>query len=478
MSVPEPQDLKMPLQHDSARKLHPQAWKIMGVVMLAPFMTQIDSTVVNVSLSAIEQDLHSTISTAQWIISGYLLALALVLPLNAWLVDRFGAKKLYLFCFSSFTLASFLCGAAQSMPQLISARIVQGLAGGLLVPLTQFMLAQIAGRHMARVVGYALAPALLAPLFGPALAGALLKYASWPWLFYINVPVGIFAVALAALVIPPDLTVLTRRPFDFVGFFLLSPGLSCLLYGFVQTAHQDSRRTGVWFLMGGACLLGAFLKRALKKKAAALIDTDLFKIRTFFVAAATQFLMNGIMFCAQFLIPLYFISGVGLSASNAGWILSTMGIGMLCVYPLMGRLTDRFGCRLVACTGVFINLLGSLVFLGMAHFRYWQSLALVALLFRGIGQGAAGIPAIAAAYAAVPKIKLSFAATSLNIIQRLGGPMLTTTLALVVSFSVHPSDLITRATQFQIPFLVLIFFQLLALGSASQLPKEIIHFDT
>jgi MFS family permease len=151
--------------------LEPGVWKIIAVAILAPFMSNMNSTVVNVSLSFIKQELRSSIASAQWVVSGYLLALALMLPLNGWLVGRLGAKRLYLICFSSFTLASFLCGAATTMPELIGARLIQGMAGGLLAPLTQLMVARVAGRQFARVLGYAVVPILLAPLAGPILAG-------------------------------------------------------------------------------------------------------------------------------------------------------------------------------------------------------------------------------------------------------------------------------------------------------------------
>ena len=126
-------------------RLDPKIWKVVAVVLLGPFMTQLDSTVVNVSLSTIRDDLNSTISAAQWIISAYLLTMALMLPLNGWLVDRIGAKRLYLGCFSLFTMASLFCGLASTMDQLIYARILQGVAGGLLAPMTQLMIARVAG---------------------------------------------------------------------------------------------------------------------------------------------------------------------------------------------------------------------------------------------------------------------------------------------------------------------------------------------
>jgi len=254
-------------------------------------MSQMDSTVVNVSLSFIKQELRSTIAAAQWVVSGYLLALALMLPLNAWLVARLGAKRLYLICFSSFTLASFLCGAATTMPELIGARLIQGMAGGLLAPLVQLMVARLAGRQFARVLGYAAVPILLAPLAGPILAGTILKYLGWPWLFYINLPVGILAVVLAAWILPRDKPATQKRPFDLTGFLIISPGLVCLLYGLEQLSHGDIR-----VLVLGLVLLGVFLRHAHRKKSKALIDIELFKIRDFSIAATTQFLAVGIIY--------------------------------------------------------------------------------------------------------------------------------------------------------------------------------------
>src|ERR1700722_912796 len=137
----------------SEAKLDPAILRVMAVVLLGPFMSSVDSTVVNVSLSAIRDDLHSTTESAQWIVSAYLLALALMLPLNGWLVDRIGAKRLYLGCFTLFTVASMACGAARSIPVLIGARVFQGMAGGLLAPLTQLMVARVAGKQRARVLG-------------------------------------------------------------------------------------------------------------------------------------------------------------------------------------------------------------------------------------------------------------------------------------------------------------------------------------
>jgi MFS family permease len=152
-----------------------------------------------------------------------------MLPLNAWLVARLGAKRLYLICFCSFTLASFLWGVATTMPELIGARLIQGMAGGLLAPLTQLMVARVAGRQFARVLGYAVVPVLLAPLGGPDLAGTILKYLGWPWHFYVNLPVGILAVVLAAWILPHDKPATQERPFDLTGFLMISPAFTTVV---------------------------------------------------------------------------------------------------------------------------------------------------------------------------------------------------------------------------------------------------------
>ncbi|HTF65385.1 MAG TPA: MFS transporter, partial [Edaphobacter sp.] len=175
-------------------RLDPAIWKIASVAILGSFLSQLDATVVNVSLSSLAAELRSSLTVIQWVTSGYLLALALMLPLNGWLVDRIGARRLYLWCFSAFTLSSVLCGMAWSAHSLIAFRVLQGMSGGLMAPMAQMMLARAAGRHLARVMGYAALPVLLGPLLGPVIAGAILRYASWRWLFFVNLPVGLLAI--------------------------------------------------------------------------------------------------------------------------------------------------------------------------------------------------------------------------------------------------------------------------------------------
>lgn len=449
--------------------LDPRIWRVATVVFVGPFMTQLDSTVVNVSLSAISHGLHSAIATTQWIISGYLLALVLMLPLNGWLVDYVGAKRLYLGCFSVFTLASLLCGAAQTINELIIARLLQGMAGGLMAPMAQMMIAKVAGRHMAHVMGYTAVPTLIAPILGSVLAGVVLKYGDWPWLFYLNLPMGILGVLLAAYLLPGDEAAIQKRFFDLFGFLLISPALVCLLYGIQNGTHFDGALT----LLMGAILMSAFIWHGMRKKNAALIDLRLFQNRIFSTAAITQFLANGVFYAKQFLVPLYLISGCALSVTTAGWMMAATGLGMMCSFPLMGFLTERFGCRAVSSSGAILALVGMFPLLWMTQNQFSPALTVISLLIAGIGQGTISIPSISAAYASVPKEQLAIATTAVNIVQRLGGPLAVTSISIVISISaVHSQH--SRLHPFMIAFVFLTGLHLLLLGAAYRLP-QLIH---
>src|SRR5580692_8935177 len=280
--------------------LDPLVWKITAVAVLGSFLAQLDATIVNVSLSSLAVDLHSSLTAIQWVTSGYLLALALMLPLNGWLVERIGAKSLYLWCFSTFTLASALCGAAWSANSLIAFRVLQGMSGGLMAPMTQMMMARAAGKHMARFMGYAAVPVMLGPILGPVIAGAILQHASWRWLFLVNLPVGVLAIVLAVLFLPNDREETRSRELDLAGFALLSPGLVLFLYG----SDHPGERIGLGALLVSIVLLAAFFWMAIRKGDKALIDLQLFKSRTFSASATTQFMSNGVSFAGQMLVPI------------------------------------------------------------------------------------------------------------------------------------------------------------------------------
>jgi EmrB/QacA subfamily drug resistance transporter len=451
-------------------QLDPAIWKITSVAVLGSFLSQLDATVVNVSLSSLAAELHSSLTAIQWVTSGYLLALTLMLPLNGWLVERVGAKALYLWCFSAFTLSSAMCGIAWSANSLVGFRILQGMSGGLLAPMAQMMIARAAGKHMARVIGYAAVPILLAPILGPVIAGAILQYASWRWLFLVNLPVGALALMLAILFLPSDREERRPRDLDLVGLALLSPGLVLFLYG----SDHLGERTGLGTLIVSVVLLATFYRTATKKGERSLIDLRLFKGKVFSASVITQFMANGISFAGQMLIPIYLIRMCGRSPSETGWLLAPLGLGMMCCYPLMGTLTKRFGIRKVSAGGAFLAFAGTLPFLYLASHGLVLAVLTSALFIRGVGLSTIGVPSISAAYASVKRQDLPMATTALNIVQRLGGPTLTTLCATFLGWrleSAHAHDALLGP--FTAAFLLLCVLHGLLFAAAMRLPLSV-----
>jgi EmrB/QacA subfamily drug resistance transporter len=451
-------------------RLPPGVWKVVSVAVLGSFLAQLDATVVNVSLSTLATELHTRLSVIQWVTSGYLLALALVLPLNAWLVERIGAKKLYLICFSGFTLSSALCALSWSANSLIGFRVLQGISGGLMAPMAQLMMARAAGKHIVRVVAYATVPILLGPVLGPVIAGAILQHGSWRWLFLINLPVGVLAVTLALLFLPSDDKGTSLRDFDLIGFLLLSPALVLFLYG----SDHLNERSGYAGLLLAALLLAAFFRKALKEGSKALIDLELFRSKVFSASALTQFTVNGLAFAGQMLIPVYLIRAAGMSPSATGWLMAPLGLGMMCTYPSLGKLTRRLGIRGTSAAGATLALLGTLPFLYLGSHGNNVVLLVGALFVRGMGMSAVGIPSISAAYRSVRKEELPMATTSLNIVQRLGGPTFTTVVATFLGWRLAADHThVGTASAFTMSFGLLCGLHAMLVLAALRLPRSL-----
>lgn len=428
-----------------------------------------DSTVVNVSLSSLAVELHTTLSNIQWVTSGYLLALALALPLNGWLVDRIGAKALYLWCFAAFTIASALCGFAWSANSLIGFRVLQGLSGGLLAPMAQLLMARAAGDKMARIFGIAAMPILLAPLLGPVIAGALLHYASWRWLFWVNLPFGVLALALAALFLPPDADDRKNHDLDLIGLGLLSPCLVLFLYGLERVTDPF----GVAALALSVPLFAVFLWWANRKRDDAIVDLRLFKNKIFSAAVIVQFLMVGVSYAGQMLVPVFLARVAGLSPGQTGLLMAAQGLGMMVSYPLVGLLVERLGNRLVSTTGALTALAGTLPFVYLASQGTAGAVVAAALFIRGVGLSWISIPSVSAAYASVGRDDLPMATTTLNIVMRSGGPTLTTLCATVLGWLLAMQTTAPTPSAYGGTFALLCAFHLALFAAASRLPRRV-----
>lgn len=448
-------------------RIDSRIWRIGAVVMCGPLMSGLDATMVNVSLDTLGREMHVPLTTIQWVSSAYLLALAMALPLNGWLVDRAGARRVFLGCFAVFATASTLCGLSGSVTTMLLCRVLQGLAGGLLAPMAQMLMARHAGRFMARVMGITAMPVMIGQTLGPTLGGLILVYGSWRWMFFVNVPVGVVAAVLAVRLLPPDEPVTPRR-LDLLGIVLLSPGLALSLIGLVELPEGGGRGwAGGAMLLSGLLLVGLFVLHARRKRGQALIDPRLFSGQTFRAAAMTQFLSNAINFGGQLLLPLYFLRVREVTPSAAGLLLIPSGVGVFCALPLMGRLSERFGARMTSGSGAALALFGTVPFaLLRPDAPFW--LLGAALFVRGFGVGSITIPSAAAAYASVSREALSSATTAINICQRFGGPTGTAAMALFL----HRAQLTygTTPAAFSATFWLLAGFAGLGVLAASRLP--------
>jgi EmrB/QacA subfamily drug resistance transporter len=417
---------------ESPRGLDREVIVLGAVVVLGTIMTVLDLTIVNVAIPTLGGDFDASISTIQWVLTGYMLAFASVIPLTGWASERFGAKRVWVASLLVFLLGSVLTGAAWSIGSLIAFRVVQGFGAGMILPVGQTILAQAAGARMGRVMSVIGVPMLLAPVFGPVLGGAILEQWSWRWIFFINVPVGVAALVTALRLLPESTPQIGQR-LDFRGLALLSPGIALFLYGMSEAGNHGgfgSTRTLV-AAFAGLTLVALFVWHALVRGRTALIDLSLFTRRGFATAAAANFLLPMALFGTLILLPLYYQVVRHESPLHVGLLLMPQGIGAALVMPFAGVLTDRIGARLVVSVGVVIATLGALAFTQIEADTSYVYLA-AALLVLGVGAGSTIMPSMAAAFQTLARDETPRATSALNAIQRIAGAIGTALLAVVL----------------------------------------------
>jgi EmrB/QacA subfamily drug resistance transporter len=413
------------------------------VVALGAIMTVLDTTIVNVAVHVLGRDLHTSLSTIQWVLTGYTLALSMTIPVTGWAVDRFGARRLWITSLAVFIAGSVLCGFAWSAVSLIAFRVLQGVGGGLLMPVGQTMLARAAGPdRMGRVMAVVSIPAMLAPALGPVFGGVLLDHLSWRWLFFVNVPVCAAALLLAIRLLPRvDAHRGTAITLDGWGFAMLSPGLAMLVYGLAQAgdgAHLSSPRVFVG-LAAGAALLGAFTVRALRRGDRALVDVRLFGSRPFATAVTALLFYSVGMFGVLILVPLYDQTVRGGDALDAGLLTAPLGIGAILSMPLAGRFVDRAGSRLPGIAGVLVVLLGTSAFT-LVDSHVAVPLLATAVFVIGLGHGMIIPSLLAGAYKGLPRLSIPNATTAASIMVRVGSALGGAVLAVVLQIALRHAD--------------------------------------
>jgi len=404
------------------------------VVVIGSFMTILDTTIVNVAIDSLAREFHTDLKTIQWVSTGYLLALATVIPLTGWAADRFGTKRLYLISVGLFVLGSALAGTAQSANQLIFYRVLQGLGGGMVMPAGMTILSRAAGpERMGRMFGIIGVPMLMAPIIGPILGGYLVDDVSWRWIFYVNVPIGAAALVAAFRILPTDVPSPGER-LDWRGLLLLSPGLTAFVFGLSEIASSGGiTETKAWLPMViGILLMGIFTRHALRIDYG-LLDLHLIKEKVVMRAsAATTMMFAGAFFATMFMIPLYYQVVRGESALHAGLLLAPQGLGAAIMMPIAGKYADSHGAGKIVLLGLTLIAAG---LFGFTHVATDTSLLFLAAcqFVLGLGMGSSMMPAMAAAYGVMNHAQVARATTALNIIQRAGGAIGIALLSVVLS---------------------------------------------
>ncbi|HEY2478312.1 MAG TPA: DHA2 family efflux MFS transporter permease subunit [Solirubrobacterales bacterium] len=406
---------------------------VAAVVLLGAIMSILDTTIVNVAIDRLSIDFNASLTTIQWVVTGYTLALAAVIPATGWAADRFGTKRIYITSLLLFMLGSALCAVAWSADSLIVFRVLQGVGGGMIMPAVMTIMTKKAGPHrMGRVMGILGVPMLIAPILGPILGGWLVDDVSWRWIFLINVPIGVIAVILAFMVLERDRPEPSHR-LDWLGMALLSPGLTLFIFGLAESASGGFGQFKSWApILAGVVLIGTFFWHSWRKGGGALIDIRTFTHTRAGASAGVFTLFAIAFFGALLLIPLYYQTVRGASALEAGLLLAPQGIGAMITMPLAGKLTDKYGPNRLPACGI------PLLVIGLAPFAFVTATTSYVLLcsfsfILGLGMGFSMMPTMTAAMQAVPAAAIARTSTAMNIIRQGGASIGTAILSVILT---------------------------------------------
>jgi EmrB/QacA subfamily drug resistance transporter len=414
--------------------------KVAGVVVLGAIMSILDITVVSVALPTFQSVFDTTYANVAWTMTGYTLALATVIPLTGWAADRFGTKRLYMAALVLFALGSALCSTADSIAALISFRVIQGLGGGMLMPLGMTIMTRAAGpKRIGRLMAVLGVPMLLGPIGGPILGGWMIESFSWHWIFLINVPIGLVALIYAALVLPKDAPT-PSESFDFLGMLLLSPGLALFLFG-VSSIPEKGTVAATRVLVPaiiGVVLVVAFVLHAFRPQHP-LIDLRLFRDRHLTIAVVAMFLFGVAFFGGALLIPSYFLQVRGESTLHAGLLMAPQGLGAMVTMPLAGWLADRTGVGRIVLPGLV--LIGG----GMAMFATIDAdtsyrVLLGSLFVMGMGMGATMMPIMTSALQTLKAHDVARGSTLMNIVQQIASSVGAAVMSVVLTNEVLASQ--------------------------------------
>ncbi|GGE44845.1 MFS transporter [Pullulanibacillus camelliae] len=446
------------------------AW-ILLIGILAPLF---DTTITNVAIDTLGHALHASVSTIQWVMTSYLIALGMVIPLSGWAVDHFGDKRMWMLSLLLFLIGSVLSSLSWNVGSLILFRAIQGLGGGLMMPIMQTIIVRAAGGNklgkLMTIVGL---PALLGPILGPVFGGIIINYLDWRWIFYVNIPICIVAFILAGWGLPQNTVSKAKQSIDIIGLFLFSPAIVLIIFGLTQVEVRHGFFNGAVLnpIIVGLIFIMFFSIYALRKKQAPIMDLRLFKSLPFSLSSILLFFSGLSSYGGMLLLPLYYQQVLGKSVLASGLLLIPQGVGMLLTRTLAGKLTDKIGPRFVVLAGILLTLIGTLPFAVVGPHPNSFLLAF-SLIVRGAGLGGIMLPVMATSYQGLSKSQIPDASSMTRILQQIGGAFGASVLAVILQHHMTSDSLLARADAFNDTFMWTVGFTLFSLVFALFLPHK------
>jgi MFS transporter, DHA2 family, multidrug resistance protein len=438
---------------DFPDKLDAGVLRITGVCALARMMGPLDLTLVAMAQRTFIVKFESNQTVVAWTLTAYALALATAIPLAGWAADRLGTKRLFMGSVLAFTLASLLCATAPNITLLIAFRAIQGFAYGIFMPLNYTILTRAAGpRRVGRLIALMMIPTQLGPICGPILGGWLIDSFGWQWIFLVNLPIGVTAVALAAIVFPKDQSS-TAAAFDFVGMLLLSPCLALFLLGVSAIPGRGTVTDAhVWLPVSiGLVLIIAFVLHALHRTAHPLIDLRLLKNRVVRLANLAEFLLYVAFVGVLLLLPSAFQQVFHQSPLQSGVCAAPLGIGVMVIVPIAGRFVDKRGPAVVALTGITLSALGLGTFAyGVFVHAVYAPILLTGLIIAGFGMGSAVAPLAAAVMGALRSDQVARGSTMLSVNLQVADSVGVALFSVIASSQFNRSAYVTAANKLAI----------------------------
>lgn len=399
-------------------------WMILGNVMIGTFMAVLDSTVVNTGLPAIMGSLGASINTAEWVLTGYMLAIASVLPAAAWLSDRYGYKRIYFLSLLLFTFGSFMCGNSSTIEELIFWRVIEGVGCGAIMPVGMAIVSNaFPPEQRGMALGFWAIASAASVSFGPSIGGYLVDNMNWNYIFYVNVPVGVVALFITAI-LQKEYKAVTAQPFDIPGFITSGIFLPLFMYGLSEVNSSTNTEgwnspvvLGAMWVSGVVFVLFIYIELTVKHP---LINLHVFRDRNFTLSNLMIFIFGIGMFGSTFLIPLYLQNNLGYTALQAGMFFIPVGIIQGFCSPTAGALSQKINPKILIAAGLLLMALSFYMNFYLSFLtEKWYVMA--SLYLRGIGMGILFTPLLTLSLANVDAGMMAQASSVTNIIRQMGG---------------------------------------------------------